>query len=37
MEMNDGHIQACLDTIAGMRPSYRAAFIDELNFRKEVL
>jgi hypothetical protein len=37
MEMNDGHIQACLDTQTRMKPSYRVAFIDELNFRKEVL
>jgi hypothetical protein len=37
VEMNEDHIQACLDNIAEMRPSYRVAFIDELNFRKEVL
>jgi len=34
-EMNDNHIQACLDTQPRMHPHYREAFQMELNYRKE--
>ena len=37
MEMSDSHIQSCLDNVPTMNSSYRAAFNNELKFRKEVI
>lgn len=33
MDMDEGHIRACLDTQHQMRPSYRWAMVEELLFR----